>query len=111
MTVQFDKTAAVAKAVANSVPKALLGAALIVEGAAKGLSPVDTGNLRGSITHVVETDHAKVGTNVEYSIWVEAGTSKMAAQPYLRPGLDNNKRKVEQYMGQVFAAAIKGVTG
>jgi hypothetical protein len=26
-----------------------------------------------------------VGTNVEYAVYVEFGTSKMAAQPYLRP--------------------------
>lgn len=29
-----------------------------------------------------------VGTNVRYSVFVEFGTSKMAAQPYLRPAAE-----------------------
>lgn len=30
-----------------------------------------------------------VGTNVQYSVYVEFGTSKMAAQPYLRPAVED----------------------
>jgi HK97 gp10 family phage protein len=64
---------------------------LRVEGAAKGLAPVDTGRLRSSITHEVEVQGAEVvgriGTNVEYAIFQEFGTSRMPAHPYLRPGL------------------------
>lgn len=63
-----------------------------VETAAKRLSPVDTGRLRSSITH--EMGHeggdlvGRVGTNVDYSPHVELGTSRMRAQPFLRPALD-----------------------
>ena len=109
--IENDKTEAVKKAVEAAIPQALTGAALIVEAAAKNLSPVDTGNLRGSITHEINPDHAKVGTNVEYAPYVEYGTSKMSAQPYLRPGLDSNKAAINQHMKGIYSAAIKAVTG
>ena len=46
------------------------------EGYAKDLVPVDTGNLRNSITHVVDNAElaAYVGTNTSYAIYVEMGT-------------------------------------
>lgn len=43
------------------------------EGYAKGLSPVDTGRLRNSISHAVDEDAAYIGTNVEYAPYVELG--------------------------------------
>ena len=48
---------------------------------------MDTGNLRNSITHAVESgeDAVYVGTNVEYAPYVEMGTRRTAAQPFLRP--------------------------
>lgn len=62
-----------------------------VESAAKRLCPVDTGRLRASITHGLARDDAGifgwVGTDVEYAPYVELGTSRMAARPYLRPAL------------------------
>lgn len=62
-----------------------------VEAGAKRLCPVDTGRLRASISHELGRDpagmYARIGTDVEYSIYVEVGTSKMNAQPYLRPAL------------------------
>lgn len=35
-----------------------------------------------------------VGSNVEYSIHVEYGTSRMAAQPYLRPAAEQTRREL-----------------
>jgi len=70
--------------------------ALFVESAAKQLTPVDTGRLRGSITMELTRDSkgvvAYVGTNVEYAIYVEMGTSRMRAQPYLIPALSRLPR-------------------
>jgi len=53
---------------------------------AKYLCPVDTGRLRASIHYKqVGRLHYLVGTNVEYAPYVEFGTRKMSAQPYLLP--------------------------
>lgn len=53
----------------------------------KMLAPVDTGALRDSIRHEVEgtTVRAGPGREVDYALFVEFGTSRMAAQPYVRP--------------------------
>ena len=93
------------------------------EGYAKDLCPVDTGNLRNSITHQVDEAEpaAYVGTNSEYGVYVEMGTGKYVsggrptpwvyqdangnwhmtdgqrAQPYLKPAVAahaNTYRKI-----------------
>jgi HK97 gp10 family phage protein len=58
-----------------------------VKSDAKAGCPVDTGKLRESIDSEVEGDTARIGSNVPYAGYVEEGTRKMAAQPYLRPAL------------------------
>lgn len=80
------------QATAEAIERALEAIGLQAEGYAKMLCPVDTGNLRNSITHqVVPEDGAvHIGTNVEYAAYVEYGTSKTKAQPYLEPAITNN---------------------
>ena len=106
---EYNNIPKLKKAVEQVKAVALKEAALIVEAAAKTLSPVDTGNLRGSITHEVNPDNAKVGTNVEYSPYVEYGTSKMSAQPYLRPALDNNIEAIKKKMKEKYGVEIDKV--
>lgn len=57
-----------------------------------------TGRLRQSITHRVDRDArgfvARVGTNVAYSKFLELGTRKMAARPYLRPALFRERSRI-----------------
>ena len=61
------------------------------ESYAKRLCPVDTGNLRNSITHQQMDENTEViGTNVEYAPYVELGTIHMGARPYLRPASENH---------------------
>lgn len=70
--------------------------ATFVESAAKQLAPVDTGRLRSSIATEMSRDSkgvvAYVGSNVEYAIYLEMGTSRMAARPYLIPALSRLPR-------------------
>ena len=78
MKIQFeDHSAEVLEALDAAVGRALEKCGLVAEGYAKKLCPVDTGNLRNSITHTV-TDNgeraAYVGTNSEYGVYVECGT-------------------------------------
>lgn len=64
--------------------------ALDVENIAKQLAPVDTGNLRRSITHDINTGGlaADIGTDVDYAEHVERGTANSPPQPYMEPALD-----------------------
>ena len=52
-----------------------------------------TGTLRSSIAQDVRADGsdvvARIGTNVPYGRYLEQGTRKMAARPYLRPALQH----------------------
>ena len=51
---------------------------------------VDTGRLRNSVTHQVISETAvAVGTSVEYAPYIEFGTSKMNARPYIKPAVEN----------------------
>lgn len=61
------------------------------EGIAKEHAPVDTGNLRRSITHQVypgNKPYVRIGTNLRYGIYQELGTRFHVAHPYLRPALE-----------------------
>lgn len=92
-TIRFD-TAALGQLFNSengAVAKELARRAIKVDAAAKRLCPVDTGRLRSSITWTLASDHkgllAIIGTNVVYAPHVEFGTSRMRAQPFLRPAL------------------------
>jgi len=55
-----------------------------------------TGRLSGSIAHEADRKKliARVGTNVLYGKFLELGTRKMAARPFIRPGLENNRETI-----------------
>lgn len=82
-------------------------AGLKVEGDAKMLAPVDTGALRGSIqTNQGAGISAAVTTSLEYAPHQEFGTSKMKAQPYLRPALNKNKSNAQKIVSSEIRKAI-----
>lgn len=70
---------AAATLVPQELARAMERSVVKVEADAKTLAPVDTGNLRRSITHDVAAQAGgavgKVGTNVPYGRYVEEGTS------------------------------------
>ena len=84
------------KEISEDIKAALLRAmetcGLVAEGYAKKLAPVDTGNLRNSITHTVDEEEpaAYIGTDVEYAPYVCLGTIHMKAQPFLKPAVAAN---------------------
>lgn len=52
---------------------------------------IDTGRLVNSIDHKMVSDTAvAIGTNVEYSGYLELGTSRMRAYPYLKPAINEH---------------------
>lgn len=70
---------------------ALRATGYAVQNTAKMLCPVDTGRLRASIYSRSGRDSrgyfVEIGTNVAYAAFVEFGTSRARAQPYLVPAL------------------------
>jgi HK97 gp10 family phage protein len=74
-------------------------AAADVEGRAKLAAPVDTGNLKNSISHEQTDDlTAVVSVGAEYGIHVEMGTVHQPGQPFLTPALEDAR--------EVFAGAV-----
>lgn len=59
-------------------------------GDAKLRVAVDTGNLKNSIAFVQEKLVGAYGTNIEYAGYIELGTEKMEAMPFLEPALREN---------------------
>lgn len=58
-----------------------------VQKKARAIVPIDTGRLRKSINYQVGKSRVLIGPDTDYDIFVEEGTYKMRARPYLRPGL------------------------
>lgn len=108
MTVQVneDNTDKVAEGIASAICVALEEIGLLAENYAAKKCPVDTGNLRGSITYEVDAagNAVYIGTNVEYAPYVELGTSRQKAQPFLRPAASEHG---EQYR-KVLKKALGG---
>jgi HK97 gp10 family phage protein len=68
---------------------------LMAGDAAKG-APVETGALRSSITsesHMESDLTYVVQDGVEYGVFQELGTSKMAAQPFMVPSIEKWREK------------------
>lgn len=77
----------------------------MAESYAKAACPVDTGRLRNSITHEQYSEDTEViGTNVEYAPYVELGTSKMSAKPFLRPAAENHVAEYQAVIKQVYGS-------
>jgi len=71
-----DNSKEVSAAIKAALLRGLEKCGLVAEGYAKKLCPVDAGNLRNSITHVVDEQEpaAIIGTDNEYAAYVELGT-------------------------------------
>ncbi len=110
--------------VAPAVKASVQASCELIETAAKGYAPVDTGALRESIHTTIDDSGATVvGTvsvGVPYGSYVEFGTGRkgdadvphtdkpgMAASPYLRPAYDESKGAIKDLFANQIATAIK----
>ncbi len=66
----------------------LVEGALVIAVQAENNCPVDTGFLRSTVFVREVGSDVEVGFEAPYASYVEFGTYKMAAQPFLRPALD-----------------------
>lgn len=70
-----------------------------IEVDAKARAPVKTGHLRSSIVAQSAGKEAFVAAEAEYAAFVEFGTYKMAARPYLSPAVEANKAEFLNWAG------------
>lgn len=75
--------------IASDIPtKAFTAAAEQMVSGATSIVPVLTGNLRDSISAgQASANGVEIVAEAEYAAYVELGTSKMNAQPYMRPSI------------------------
>jgi|SRR5690349_18198213 HK97 gp10 family phage protein len=92
----------------STIPKTALqtGADRLVE-TSKSRAPVVTGALRNSIqVGEASPTSATVEAEVEYAGFVEFGTSRMSAEPYLRPGIPEAARVVADTAVKLIQQAV-----
>nr|WP_245916800.1 HK97-gp10 family putative phage morphogenesis protein [Bacillus fungorum] len=105
-----------------------------VSSKARLLSPVDTSNLRNSISSKAELEKVVIGTSADYGIYVEKGTGIFAEdnngrqtpwmyrdpktgkmvktqgqrpQPFLRPAAENNKPQIIQVGTSTYSSLMR----
>lgn len=78
------------------------------EATAHVLVPVDTGFLDSTIGTEVLGMSADVFATAEYGEYVERGTSRMSAEPYLSPAFDQHLEPFENALGAIGVQAVRG---
>jgi HK97 gp10 family phage protein len=98
-------TGAVMANIASKIGAAAERAAEIVKQEAQAIVPVDTGDLLLSIGLTESIDNGKSVTvgviaTAPYSAFIEFGTVKMSAQPFLRPAIDQAHKRILEEFGR-----------
>ena len=97
---------ALPKRLEEAMSRAIAKIAFRFEGAAKRITPVDTGRLRASIFTVAKRLSATVSTNVKYAVFVHEGTRYTRARPFMSDALKN----VEGEIRGILEGEIKRAT-
>ena len=101
----------VLKALAEAEEKALtligeLGQSEVVKKITENGS-VDTGLMRNSTTYEVQKDRVTIGNTVHYAPYVELGTSKQRAKPFLKPAVYGATARFKKIADAVFKEVLK----
>lgn len=59
--------------------------------------PVKTGALYNSLELIKNKGEIEVKSDLEYALYVELGTTKQSAQPYLRPAIDETMMESNKF--------------
>ena len=78
---------------------------------APGQAPAtDTGRLASSIQANIDGKRAEVVADTEYAAWLEFGTQKMEARPFLVPALESQREAFNRRLQRVLNQAQGGGT-
>lgn len=88
----------------NRIRAALYEATKLVEAEAKSIATYKTSNMKNSIYSEIDGTVGRVISPAEYSSYVEYGTSRMAAKPFMRPALFVHKDDIQA----MFLEALNG---
>ena len=94
------------------VGTALTSSAIEVKRRARDYVPKKTRNLQRSI-HPDNLEEKgdnltiDIGTDVEYAIWVEKGTSRWGGKPYLVPALNDSKPFTQRDVSRAMRAMLR----
>lgn len=107
LTVEFkDNSDEVLAAVKNAIERGLKACGETAVGYAQDRCPVQTGNLKGSITYEVDGDDVYIGSNVSYAPYVEMGTgiyySGGRRTPWVYQDADGNYHTTQGSRAQPF---------
>ena len=101
------------KQINDGARKSRMRAAFEIEREAVAEVPVDSGRLKGSIQtqevgDIIEVGSGvKAGTELEYAHYVEYGTSKQAAHPYLQPAVEIVRGKYPEMVIEDVKAEVR----
>jgi HK97 gp10 family phage protein len=90
VVIQFDRFPEIAAAMPDRASAVVRKASFDVEGQAKNRVPVDTGALKNSISTEFENGGLTgiIAPHTDYATFVEYGTKRMSAQPYMTPAAE-----------------------
>ena len=92
-------------AMQRQVHRQLASWAADVKALARELVPVRTGHLRSSIYAKINEWVAQIGAEATYALFVELGTRRMQARPYLYPAIREYLPRLEQIILDALDAA------
>ena len=92
-------------AMQKQVHRQLVSWAADVKALAKQLVPVRTGHLRSTIYAKISEWVAEVGAEATYALFVEFGTYRMRARPYLYPAIREHLPQLERIILDALDAA------
>ncbi|NLO84096.1 MAG: hypothetical protein GX096_01500 [Clostridiales bacterium] len=121
MNIQIDLSgmdaieSSIQDAIASILPSAASGVASalsLIEGTAKELCPIDQGELAAGISTSLTTSQGEVvGTvtaSAPHSAYVEFGTIKSGAQPFMHPAFELQKDAAMQQIANAISKAVSG---
>jgi len=89
IVIKYNRLPQIAERLPEAVSAIVRKAAFDVEASAKAVVPVDTGKLKNSITSEFPSQtKAIVAPHTDYAAYVEYGTRKQRAKPYMRPAAE-----------------------